>query len=78
MSNLDDIGPDNVMIEVDYPHSDSTWPNSLDIARQQVRGLDVDTAYKVLRGNAERLFRFTPTDLPFGENTFQKAVIAAD
>jgi predicted TIM-barrel fold metal-dependent hydrolase len=78
MNNLDAIGPDNVMIEVDYPHSDSTWPNSLDIARQQVRGLDVETGYKVLRGNAERLFRFTPTDLPFGENAFQKAVIAAD
>ena len=28
------IGVDNVMIETDYPHSDSTWPNCLEHAQE--------------------------------------------
>ena len=53
------MGVDNVMLETDYPHSDSTWPNSLDVARAALAGLDESTIYKVSRGNAERLFRFS-------------------
>ena len=59
IKNLDSIGVDNVMLETDYPHSDSTWPNSLDVARAALEGLDETTVYKVSRGNAERLFRFS-------------------
>ena len=58
VKNLDQIGVDNVMIETDYPHSDSTWPNCLTAAKQQLVGLSEVDQYKVLRGNAERLFRF--------------------
>lgn len=61
---LDIIGVDNVMIETDYPHSDSTWPNSITYAHKQLEGLDDDTKYKILRGNAEKLFRFTPAAPP--------------
>ena len=46
------------MIETDYPHSDSTWPNCLEFAHKQLAGLNDELKYKVLRGNAERLFRF--------------------
>jgi predicted TIM-barrel fold metal-dependent hydrolase len=60
VANLDRIGIDNVMMEVDYPHSDSTWPNCISTARAQLSGLSDEDAYKLLRGNAERLFRFTP------------------
>ncbi|WP_181779165.1 amidohydrolase family protein [Pseudonocardia pini] len=60
--NLDLIGEDNVMIEVDYPHSDTTWPDSMKLASDRLAGLAPETRYKVLRGNAERLFQFTPTD----------------
>lgn len=59
---LDIIGEDNVMIETDYPHSDTTWPHSLDVARRLVADLPAATQRKILRGNAERLFRFTPTE----------------
>jgi predicted TIM-barrel fold metal-dependent hydrolase len=59
IKNLDSIGVDNVMLETDYPHSDSTWPNSLDAARAALAGLDESSIYKVSRGNAERLFRFS-------------------
>jgi predicted TIM-barrel fold metal-dependent hydrolase len=57
---IETIGVDNVMVEADYPHTDSSWPNSLQISRSQVDHLSPDDQYKVLRGNAERLFRFTP------------------
>ncbi len=58
--NLDAIGFDNVMIETDYPHSDSTWPNCLEHAKKQLAGISVENRHKIMRGNAERLFRFTP------------------
>ena len=61
LGSIDCIGVDNVMIEVDYPHSDSTWPNCIENARKQLASLSDDDAYKILRGNAERLFHFTPT-----------------
>lgn len=56
--NLDVIGEDNVMIETDYPHSDSTWPNCLEYAKKQLAGLSDETQFKIMRGNAERLFRW--------------------
>ncbi|HEV7865397.1 MAG TPA: amidohydrolase family protein, partial [Acidimicrobiia bacterium] len=64
LNNLDIIGADNVMIETDYPHSDSTWPNSIEVAHKQLANFDDETKYKILRGNAERLFRFTPAPAP--------------
>jgi predicted TIM-barrel fold metal-dependent hydrolase len=60
--NLDLIGEDNVMIEVDYPHSDTTWPDSMKLASDRLAALAPATQYKVLRGNAEKLFQFTPAD----------------
>ena len=64
--NLDLIGEDNVMIEVDYPHSDTSWPNSLRDAMSLLGHLPEPTRRKVLRTNAEKLFRFTAVepDLP--------------
>jgi predicted TIM-barrel fold metal-dependent hydrolase len=61
LRSLDIIGEDNVMIETDYPHSDTTWPDSIGVARKLVAGLPVETQYKILRGNAQKLFRFEPT-----------------
>ncbi len=59
IKNLDVIGENNVMIETDYPHSDSTWPDSIKLAQKRLSDLPGDVQVKVLRGNAERLFRFT-------------------
>ena len=52
------------MIETDYPHSDTTWPDCIEVAQQLVEGLPPATQRKILRGNAERLFRFTPAEPP--------------
>jgi hypothetical protein len=35
---LDIIGEDNVMLECDYPHSDSTWPDTIHVARLPASG----------------------------------------
>jgi len=60
IKNLDAVGVDNVTFETDYPHSDSTWPHSLKVAMDILAGLDDETIYKIVRGNAIRML-----DLPF-------------
>ena len=37
IASLDEIGEDNVMCETDYPHSDSTWPDCIDLAQSGSR-----------------------------------------
>ena len=66
LSMIDVVGEDNIMLEVDYPHSDTTWPNSLSLAHQRLddANLTPEVQYKILRGNAERLYQFTPSDPP--------------
>lgn len=58
---IDVIGEDNVMIETDYPHTDSTWPHCIDVALEQLEGQPERVQNKVLRDNAARVFRL---DLP--------------
>jgi predicted TIM-barrel fold metal-dependent hydrolase len=55
LRSIDDIGVDNITYESDYPHSDSTWPNTRQIAEQQMKGLDDDVIEKIVRGNAIRM-----------------------
>lgn len=61
---IHDIGIDNVMIETDYPHQATSWPDSMDIAQRRLAGFSAEDRFKVLRGNAERLFSFTPAAPP--------------
>jgi predicted TIM-barrel fold metal-dependent hydrolase len=71
LKNIREIGVDNVMIETDYPHSDSTWPNSIQHAHKQLQAADLtdEEKFKVLRGNAERVFRFTPAEPPTSKSS---------
>jgi predicted TIM-barrel fold metal-dependent hydrolase len=64
IASLDEIGEDNIMCETDYPHSDSTWPDCIDTVRGVIGHLPAATQHKILRGNAERLYRFTPAEPP--------------
>ncbi|MHB8340699.1 MAG: amidohydrolase family protein [Mycobacteriales bacterium] len=52
LKSLEEIGVDNVTYESDYPHSDSTWPNTRAIAEEQMKHLDPVTVEKIVRGNA--------------------------
>jgi predicted TIM-barrel fold metal-dependent hydrolase len=56
MDSLDKCGVDNVMFEVDYPHSDSTWPDTRAVAAETMAGLDPEIVFKLVRGNAIALF----------------------
>lgn len=64
IKSLDELGEDNIMCETDYPHSDSTWPDCIDVARDTMKDLPENVQYKLLRGNAEKLYRFTPAEPP--------------
>ncbi|MDQ1394756.1 MAG: hypothetical protein QOG64_15 [Acidimicrobiaceae bacterium] len=57
LRSLEEIGVDNVTYESDYPHSDSTWPNTRQIAEEQMKDLDAETIEKVVRGNAIRMLQ---------------------
>ena len=52
------IGVENILVETDYPHADSTFPHSKkvveDICTQA--GLNDEELYKLLRGNAITAF----------------------
>jgi hypothetical protein len=51
------MGVDTITFETDYPHSDSTWPNSKEVAERQMKDLDDETIRKIVRGNAIRMLQ---------------------
>ena len=59
---LDIIGEDNVMLECDYPHSDSTWPDTMKHTKGWFGHLSEETQYKIMVGNACRVYNFEPAD----------------
>ena len=60
LRSLDEIGEDNVTYESDYPHSDSTWPNTRAVAEKQMRHLSREVVTKLVRGNAITMLGLTP------------------
>ncbi|MFC1409238.1 amidohydrolase family protein [Streptacidiphilus sp. N1-12] len=61
--NLDAIGGANVLYETDYPHSDSTWPKSREVAESQMGHLEPEVVEQLVRGNAIQLLDLTPEGL---------------
>jgi predicted TIM-barrel fold metal-dependent hydrolase len=53
---LDAIGADNVMVEVDYPHMDSIWPDAQALLAEHIGHLDADVIRKVTYRNACDLY----------------------
>jgi predicted TIM-barrel fold metal-dependent hydrolase len=51
------IGSDNILLEADYPHCDSTWPHTQDKIHEQISGLPDDIIQKVTWENASRLYQ---------------------
>ncbi len=52
----DVIGIDNILVESDYPHCDSTWPGTQDTLRRELAGLADDAVTKITWANASALF----------------------
>ena len=52
---LDKVGVDNITFETDYPHTDSTWPDTKKVAMDLMGDLRDEDVYKIVRGNAIRM-----------------------
>jgi predicted TIM-barrel fold metal-dependent hydrolase len=52
------VGMGQLMFETDYPHADSTYPNSREVAEKMIAkaGLNEHEAWMLLRGNAIRCY----------------------
>jgi predicted TIM-barrel fold metal-dependent hydrolase len=57
--SLDEVGVDNITFETDYPHCDSTWPDTKAVAEELFAGLSDDAVYKITRGNAIRMLELS-------------------
>jgi predicted TIM-barrel fold metal-dependent hydrolase len=55
LHSLSEVGEDNICFETDYPHTDTTWPNSKEYIEKMLADFDDDICYKVLRGNAIKM-----------------------
>jgi predicted TIM-barrel fold metal-dependent hydrolase len=59
------VGVENILLEVDYPHADGTWPDSQFHTGRLLDGLPQDEILKITHQNAAGLFRHP---LPPGYN----------
>jgi predicted TIM-barrel fold metal-dependent hydrolase len=51
------IGVDHILVESDYPHADSTWPDTQDVVSANLAHVSAEDAAKITHLNAARLFR---------------------
>jgi predicted TIM-barrel fold metal-dependent hydrolase len=60
------IGVDHILMESDYPHADSTWPNTQATLKRHMRGIPDDEVRRMCWQNAVELFRMPtpPHPLP--------------
>jgi predicted TIM-barrel fold metal-dependent hydrolase len=56
-ASLESLGSDTFMWGSDFPHTDSTWPNSRAVIEKNLAGVPEGVARKVLRENAAALYR---------------------
>jgi predicted TIM-barrel fold metal-dependent hydrolase len=58
LNSRDAVGLGAILFETDYPHTDGTWPESLEVAHRLCSnaGLDAQECYEFLRGNAIRCY----------------------
>jgi predicted TIM-barrel fold metal-dependent hydrolase len=62
----DVIGVEHLLVESDYPHADSTWPDTQPRLREQMEGVPDQDARRICWQNAVELFRMPqpPDPLP--------------
>ncbi|MEZ4334706.1 MAG: amidohydrolase family protein [Myxococcota bacterium] len=53
----DIVGIDHIMLETDYPHTDSSWPETQDLLADQLRGIPPAEIDQITFRNAARLYR---------------------
>ena len=57
LSTRDVIGVENIMLESDYPHGDSTWPDSQHVIDRFYGGFPTDEIRLMTHRNAAKLYR---------------------
>ena len=72
LATRDRIGVENILSEVDYPHSDSIWPHTQALFKEQLGGLPRKEADLITHGNAAALFRH-----PLPEDVLASSAAAA-
>ncbi|HWD25308.1 MAG TPA: amidohydrolase family protein [Acidimicrobiales bacterium] len=62
---IDDLGAETVLWELDYPHPDTVWPYTQQVAEEvfAASGLSQETIELVTHGNSEKLFRWEPATI---------------
>lgn len=58
MRTWDLIGAECIMWSNDYPHTDSTWPNSQQVIAREFAGVPAEARQKMLAENARALYHF--------------------
>jgi len=53
----DRIGVDKILLEADYPHCDSTWPDTQAVIEREIGGLPADDIRRITWENASNLYR---------------------
>ncbi|MCY3883861.1 MAG: amidohydrolase family protein, partial [Gammaproteobacteria bacterium] len=56
LATRDLIGVDNLMWGSDYPHTDSTWPCSLEVLDELFEGIELSDRNKITRENVKNLY----------------------
>jgi predicted TIM-barrel fold metal-dependent hydrolase len=64
-SKIDELKPDNLMWGSDFPHAESTWPNSMAYLQEQIDRFDVsiDDVETILARNPAKVYGFDLTKL---------------
>ena len=55
-----DVGIDHITWECDYPHSDSTWPDSPERLARSLAPVPAEEVHAITHRNAMRLFSYDP------------------
>jgi predicted TIM-barrel fold metal-dependent hydrolase len=56
-ANTKFFGADRYMWASDFPHADSTWPNSLEVIEKDFAGVPSEVTRKIIYDNAAELYR---------------------
>jgi predicted TIM-barrel fold metal-dependent hydrolase len=67
----DRIGVDKILLEADYPHCDSTWPDTQAVIEREIGGLPAADIRKITWENASHLYRHpVPAEVQADPNAF--------
>ncbi|HEX3715992.1 MAG TPA: hypothetical protein VHV09_24590, partial [Trebonia sp.] len=58
IKNRHEIGIDRICVEIDYPHSDSNWPNSRKGIAVSLADVPDDEAHRIVELNAREVLNF--------------------